>query len=145
MIKLTENSVPCPRPSLKFTLRLMCPLCGQTRLQAANRFFEFSLGCPKCAYKFEREDGYFSGSPWMVGYPIVGISLLVISLVLKFIKPDTSVYFLITAGFFLGALLSVIGFPWFRAIWMHADLWLNPLTSNDHQLFKATILADEKH
>lgn len=81
-------SAPQPQPHhtdatawlyFKRSLRLVCPECGEhpifTPLKKTRTLSQWVFplqGCPKCGYKYEREDGYFLLSTWALNYGLMG-------------------------------------------------------------------------
>lgn len=120
---------------LTHALKLRCPLCGQHSLLQPKSHFEFAPGCPHCKYFFEREEGYFSGAAWMVGYPIIGLSMLVGSLLVMHFWQNLDSYIVALIGFIVGILFGIAAFPWSRALWMVFDLYFQPLSEEEHQRF----------
>jgi hypothetical protein len=120
---------------LRHALKLNCPLCGNHPLLRPKSHFEFAKGCPECKYFFEREEGYFSGAAWMIGYPIIGLSMLVGGLlVLQFWKNLDS-YSVALVGFAIGIVFGIAAFPWFRSLWMVFDLYFQPLSKEEHERY----------
>lgn len=108
-------------------LRLKCPYCCKESLQSKGSWFSFQKGCPHCNYVYAREDGYFSGAPWMISYPLS--SVLAFSLVFLIYnsehRPSALVIALsvgvICAGF------GILTYPFAKAIWMYVDHHFHPV------------------
>jgi uncharacterized protein (DUF983 family) len=70
------------------SLRLRCPVCGESPLFPAVRslksfsaWFETLPGCPRCRYAYDRESGYYMMALWAFDYgpaALFGISLLIL-------------------------------------------------------------------
>ena len=73
-----------------------CPRCGEGRL--FRRWFTMVPTCPKCAYRFEREEGFALGASVMslVIGQIIAVAYLIVSLILT--MPDPPVTRLIAIG-----------------------------------------------
>ena len=121
---------PRSKPSLQAIWRLQCPYCLDSSLRKPGSWFEFQEGCPRCQYRYEREDGYFTGAPWMITYPIMGISMLVI--VTSFAEKlgiGSLKFISLIAGVFV--VMSIGLYPYSRAIWMVFDHLIHPLQDKD--------------
>lgn len=109
---------------------MRCPYCLQTPLRKPGSWFEFKDGCPRCNYRYEREDGYFSGAPWMVTYPILAVAVL--SIVIGFSSDLGLGSFKLMGAIALVAVMIGLGlYPFSRAIWMVLDHLLHPLQDKD--------------
>ena len=119
------------KPKLLHALKLKCVLCGKTPLLQEGSWFIFKQGCSECCYHYEREEGYFSGAAWIIGYGFVGFSALCCGLSALFLLPKMSSYALV--GFTsVGAVLGAIAFfPFSRSLWMFIDHVLHPLSSSE--------------
>ena len=120
------------RPKLRAIVLLRCPHCLQQPLRKPGSWFEFNEGCPTCGYRYEREEGYFVGAPWMISYPILGIPGLIAAIRLY---PYFSQHYVMTIfGAILALGASVLGlafYPFARAIWLVADHLFNPLEDSE--------------
>jgi len=79
--------------------------------------------CPRCGYRFEREEGYFLGSYAinLVAAEFVTIGLLVIFLT----QTDYSWVVLELIFIPMAVILPLITFPFSRTFWMALDLMLD--------------------
>jgi uncharacterized protein (DUF983 family) len=119
---------------------LRCPHCLQSRLRKENSWFDFKEGCKRCNYRYEREEGYFLGAPWMINYPLTSV-----------ISIAAGVYFYRYTEIHssaLAALLSVIAigvgaffYPYARAIWMVGDHIIHPLQDKDRLDFQLPLTS----
>ncbi len=102
-------------------LRLRCPVCLQGRL------FRSMLGmyseCPACGVHYEREHGYFLNSMF-IAYA-VGFLVLIPSAILLALNEVSIAFFSIVMVVETIVIWPLI-FRYSRAIWMHADQWLDP-------------------
>lgn len=104
-----------------------CPLCGAGRL--FTRWFRMEERCPDCAYRFEREEGFFLGA-YVINLAIaqgVVILLAVVPLIVRLAgNPDASIVPFVAGGV-AGALLApLVFYPWSKTIWTAFDLMLRP-------------------
>lgn len=125
------SSLPRQKPSLGFAMRLRCLYCGEHRLLKPGSWFEFVKGCPRCAYRYERELGYYTSASWMINFPAT--ASLAFSLVVYLIWADLPLSSLqvamIVSAFTLGFGLFI--FPYAQAFWMYFEHRINPLTAED--------------
>lgn len=119
------------RPKFTSILLLRCPHCMKEGLRKPGSWFEYRDGCEECGYKYEREQGYFTGAPWMVNYSFA--SLLCFYLYFKFMEVFPEAHYMIQAVSIAiaGVLFSLFFYPFARAIWMFVDHLIHPLTEKD--------------
>ena len=106
---------------LKAILNSRCPHCLEG--EVFDTFMKMHETCPKCAIKFEREDGYFMMSVF-IGYVMAVVALLPIVIAL-YINDATTAWYLLTLLPTL-LLLSPIIFHYARMLWLHIDEVLDP-------------------
>jgi len=100
-----------------------CPRCGQGGL--FTRWFRMVECCPRCGYRFEREEGFFLGA-LVVNFGVTEGLLLVVAIV-PFIalhaagrSPDTATF---VAAALAAAVVGPIAFyPFSRTTWAAIDL-----------------------
>lgn len=122
------------KPKLIHALKLRCVLCGKEPLLQQGKWFQFRKGCTVCSYRYEREEGYFSGAAWVIGYGFVGFSALFCGLTALFLLPGLSSYALLTFTSIGSILAAVLFFPYSRSLWMFIDHYLHPLSSSEQNL-----------
>ena len=61
-------------------LRRRCGRCGAKRIFSS--YFQLHERCPRCGYKFEREEGFFTGV-YLVNYAIT--ALLLVAMIFAFL------------------------------------------------------------
>lgn len=119
------------KPSLWRALRLRCPYCGVEPLLQRGSWFNFRAGCPRCGYRYEREEGYYTGGSWMVNFPVTATSIFVLSWVMVVKFPQLSGLLLAAAVSALAVVLGLFIYPFCMAIWMYFEHVFHPLTSED--------------
>lgn len=109
---------------------LRCAYCGRTSFRKKNSWFDFADGCERCNYKFEREEGYFLGAPWMINYPLT--SVISIGAGIYFYR-YTDLHSLGLAGLLSAIAISfgILFYPFARAIWMVGDHLIHPIQERD--------------
>ena len=113
-------------------LRLRCPHCGETAIfpplrktRSLSGWFTAEYGCPRCAYRFEREPGYFLMATWATGFfppALLGVALMLL-LPLWFKMSDTV---WLAACMIPAALLAVVIARHARAIFLWIDHLFDP-------------------
>ena len=119
-------------PRIRGIFRLRCPYCLETHLLQPGSWFEFNEGCRRCGYRFEREEGYFLGAPWMISYPLIGAICLAVAV---FTYPLLAPRFGMTGLAVLISITAIVTgllfYPYARAIWMVGDHLLHPLNPEE--------------
>ena len=100
-----------------------CPRCGSSDIFVG--FFQLRDRCPSCAFRFEREEGYWTGAM------IVNIAacevwfgiLFGASVLLTW--PDVPWELLLGVALFTNGLLPVVFYPWSKTIWMALEVYLH--------------------
>ena len=110
------------------SLFFLCPHCNETPLLKKKSWFDFREGCDKCGYKYDREEGYFWGAPFMLNYPITGDTLGLIAYV--YLEPalrDYDVYVLSSIVCLIICASAMFLFPFAKALWMFLDHVVHPV------------------
>lgn len=123
-----------------FTLR--CPYCCETALQKKGSWFKFQEGCSKCQLLFEREEGYFLGAAWMINYPLIGVTLMLIGAGLFMLFPEGTPMQYASALSVAAVVGGLLFFPFGRSIWMYFDHLLHPMTEEDREKYLKHSLSD---
>jgi uncharacterized protein (DUF983 family) len=103
-------------------LRLRCPVCGQGRV--FRTLFGMYERCPRCGWRYEREDGYFTGA---TAINLVISELVVVAAVIPLAINQAPLWLVILFGVTVPVLLPLLGFRHSRSLWMALDLALHPL------------------
>lgn len=118
--------------------RLNCPYCGKHSLlkgpvltKPLNWFF-FAKGCPECRYLYEREEGYFAGSTWMVNYFVISVFGLAVAAYCG-ISTDLDGLMTATVTSLSIIVFGLFFFPYGTAIWMYFDHSVHPLKDEERQ------------
>ena len=109
-----------------------CPLCGSGRLFTG--WFRMKERCPRCGYRFEREEGFFLGA-YVINLGIAQglvILLAVVPLIVSLAAdPDTSIAPFVVGGVVGAVVAPVVFYPWSKTIWTAFDLILRPPSSRE--------------
>lgn len=100
-----------------------CPRCGQGKL--FRRWFSMVPTCPKCGYRFEREEGFALGASVMslVLGQIIAVAFLIVSLVLT--MPDPPVVRLVIMGVAVVLLTGLFIQPFTKTLWAAVDMLMH--------------------
>jgi len=87
--------------------------------------------CPRCGYRFEREQGFIVGG--MAINIVVTEGLLAVFLVVSLIAtwPDPPVAALIAGAIALNLVVPILFYPFSKTIWAAFDLLVMPLDAVD--------------
>lgn len=126
-----QKAIMTKAPRLGAALRLKCPYCGVEPLQQKGSWFEFDVGCSRCEYRYEREEGYYTGASWMINFPFTATLafLLVTALVWANLALSSTQIALIATVFVFG--FGMFFFPYSQAIWMCIEHRFHPLNQED--------------
>jgi uncharacterized protein (DUF983 family) len=106
-----------------------CPRCGQPKIFSS--FFSLRSSCPRCGFRFEREEGYWTGAM------IVNIAACEIWFAILFIGviaatlPNIAWVPLLGVALFTNGLLPVVFYPWSKTIWMALDVYYHRDLTDD--------------
>jgi uncharacterized protein (DUF983 family) len=112
---------------LRRGLTKRCPVCGSGHL--FDRWFRMKERCPRCDYKFEREEGFFLGAYTINLAVSEGLLLLLAIFPLIFLlgtNRDVSIWPIMVIGLALAILAPLVFYPFSRTIWSAIDLVLRP-------------------
>lgn len=87
--------------------------------------------CPRCAYKFEREEGFFLGA-YVVNLGITQLVVVAyIGLAIVLTLPDPPILPLALGGGAVAILTPLIGYPISKTFWTAIDLVMHPAHLRD--------------
>ncbi len=121
---------PLGQPRFLPVLRLHCPYCCEESLRAASSWFEFKEVCPRCHYKIERENGYFTGASWMINFPVTASLAFLLVIWLYQAGGWGSMSIAGIAAFFTFA-FGLWFFPFSQSLWLYIEHRLRPLEAED--------------
>ena len=109
-----------------------CAVCGSGKL--FTRWFRMKERCPRCGYRFEREEGFFLGA-YVINLAFAQgmvILLAVVPLIVRLADdPDASILPFAVGGF-LGAVVGpMVFYPWSKTVWTAFDLILRPVAARE--------------
>lgn len=103
-----------------------CPVCGR-RSGLFRRWVLMAERCPRCNFKFERDEGHFVGAVGM--NTIMSFGLLLLALIVFFIAtyPDIPAGPWVFGAAAVFGLVPVILYPISKTLWVAIDLVMRPL------------------
>ena len=123
-----SRTPPSPARMLARGLTKRCPLCGSGGLFV--RWFRMRERCPRCGYRFEREEGFFLGA-YVVNLGIAEGLVLLLGIVpcIAFLaaNPDASLVPIFVSGLAAAVLAPLVFYPFSRTLWSAIDLILRPV------------------
>ena len=112
------------RALLGRAVRRACPNCGERDIWTG--WFALKERCPRCRYRFEREEGYFLGA---MAVNLIVAELLAVGLMVGlFIWTD--LHWLAIEAIVIPLVLGlpILFYPFARTFWMALDLTFTPKT-----------------
>jgi uncharacterized protein (DUF983 family) len=110
------------RHYLRRALRLRCPVCGARGLFHGLTMRE---SCPACGFAFEREPGYWTNAATMNFMISGGLTLMII---VPIVFTGIPVPLILAISIALAAVIPLLWFRHFKALWLAIDLHVNPPT-----------------
>jgi uncharacterized protein (DUF983 family) len=108
--------------------RRRCARCGGHGIFSS--WLKLRDRCPTCGYRFEREEGFFTGV-YLVNYSLIAVvivfELFVYLLYANAQNGDASVAVPLMVGFATALLLPLLTYPFAKAMWAAIDLAARPL------------------
>ena len=115
--------------SLVSAVRKRCPNCGEKNIWKS--FGQMKDACPDCRFRFEREEGYWTGAMIVaIAIPIV-LLLLVFVLPMILTWPEVPWTTLLIAAFVVLGLSPIVLYPHSKTIWVWLDLTFNPARAEE--------------
>ena len=109
-------------------LRRRCGRCGAKRI--FRSYFQLHERCPRCGYKFEREEGFFTGV-YLVNYAVTAFLLVVeifaFLLVAVASDGDVSLVPWLVGGAAIAIFCPLLLYPYAKSTWAAIDLAARPL------------------
>ena len=103
-------------------LRLRCPRCGKGKL--FRRGFTMFEQCSYCGWRFEREEGYWTGA---MAVNLVFSEIIVAAIVIPLAARQVPLLPLFAIGLPAVALLPVLFYRHSKALWICIDFMIHPV------------------
>ena len=111
---------------------LRCPNCGKGKL--FRRFFSMYERCSVCGWRFEREEGYWTGA---VAVNLVVTELLIAIIAVPFAislaVSQQPITLLVIIGAPLPIVLPLLFFRHSKSFWMSLDFMLHPVEAEERR------------
>jgi uncharacterized protein (DUF983 family) len=101
-------------------LRRKCPQCGSGHL--FQKWITMADTCPQCAYRFEREEGFFLGA---IVVSVIITELVIVAIIaigFSLTLPNTPVGALAIGGGLAALFTPLLIYPFTKTIWTAIDL-----------------------
>jgi len=109
-----------------------CPLCGSGGL--FDGWFRMRERCPRCGYRFEREEGFFLGA-YVINLAITQGLLLLLAVVPLIVlldrRPDQSLVPIVVGGLAAAVAGPLLFYPFSKTVWTAVDLILRPVRAHE--------------
>lgn len=106
-----------------------CPVCGSGKL--FSKWFNLAERCPRCGLRFEREPGTFIGAIGMNTILTFGSLMGVIAIGVVLTQPDIPTVPLTVIAVSWAIVMSLVGMPITKTLWLAIDLLLSPLRDDE--------------
>ncbi|MDQ4097160.1 MAG: DUF983 domain-containing protein [Actinomycetota bacterium] len=109
-----------------------CPVCGSGGL--FERWFRMKEWCPRCGYRFEREEGFFLGAIVVnlaVAEALMALLCIVPVIYLSATRPEASLWPVIAGGIVAAVVAPLFFYPFSKTIWVALELMLRPAGSHE--------------
>src|SRR5215469_1791866 len=111
-------------------LRRRCGRCGAKRI--FRSYFQLHDRCPRCGYKFEREEGFFTGV-YLINYAVTAVLLviLIFAFLLEDLASEGDVSYApwLVGGAVIAILCPLLVYPVAKSTWAAVDLAARPLAT----------------
>lgn len=107
-----------------------CAVCGRRR-GLFRRWVHMADNCPRCGFKFERDEGHFVGA---VGInTILSFAILLFSLITFFVAtyPDIPVGPWVFGAAAVFSLVPILLYPVSKTLWSAIDVVMRPLEDGE--------------
>ena len=110
-------------------LFLRCPYCGKGKL--FRRFYSMYDRCPVCGWRYEREEGYWTGAMALnLVVTELLIAIVTVPVVIWLAVSGLSVWPLVIIGVPMCVILPLLFFRHAKSFWMSLDFMVHPV---DHE------------
>ena len=130
---------PSPPPAPASPVRMLgrgltkrCAVCGSGGL--FDGWFTMKKRCPRCGYRFDREEGFFLGA-YVINLAVAEGLMAVLCIVpliwLLATRPDASLWPIMVGGV-IGAVVAPLVFsPFSKTTWVALELMLRPAQAHE--------------
>ena len=128
MTTTTTANRPSPARMLVRGAAKRCAVCGGGRLFPT--WFRMAERCPRCQYRFEREEGFFLGAYVMnlgIAQGLVILLAVIPTIVLRNADADASLAPVLIGGVVGAVLAPLFFYTWSKTLWVAVELIMRPL------------------
>ncbi len=113
-------------------LFLRCPYCGKGKL--FRRFYTMYDQCPVCGWRYEREEGYWTGAMALnLVVTELLIAIVTVPLVIWLAVSGLSVWPLVIIGVPMCVILPLLFFRHAKSFWMSLDFMIHPVDPEEQR------------
>ena len=114
-----------------------CAVCGSGGL--FEGWFRMKERCPRCGYKFEREEGFFLGA--LVVNLAVAEALMAALCIIPLIwllatRPEASLWPVFAGGAIGAVVAPILFYPFSKTVWVALELMLRPAQTTEPTDFR---------
>ncbi len=113
-------------------LFLRCPYCGKGKL--FRRFYSMYDRCPVCGWRYEREEGYWTGA---IALNLVVTELLIaivtVPVVIWLAVSGLPIWPLVAIGLPMCFILPLLFFRHAKSFWMSLDFMIHPVDPEEQR------------
>ncbi len=113
-------------------LFLRCPYCGKGKL--FRRFYSMYDRCPVCGWRYEREEGYWTGAMALnLVVTELLIAIVTVPVVIWLAVSGLPIWPLVAIGLPMCFILPLLFFRHARSFWMSLDFMIHPVDPEEQR------------
>lgn len=117
------------RQALSRGLRGRCPNCGGGKLFTG--LADLKESCPRCGFRFEREDGYWVGAMTVLMAVVLAVFGSFILGGMLLFWPDVPWNILVWGGVGLNIIVPFALYGWSKTVWLGVDMAFSPARDDE--------------
>lgn len=111
---------------------LRCPYCGEGKL--FRKWFSMYERCPVCGFRFEREEGYWTGAMAVnMMVTVLFIVFVLVPLAIVFAAAHESFILFLLVSLPLPLILPLLLFRHAKSLWLNIDFMINPAEPDERR------------
>lgn len=113
-------------------LFLRCPYCGKGKL--FRRFYSMYDRCPVCGWRYEREEGYWTGAMALnLVVTELLIAIVTVPVVIWLAVSGLPIWPLVAVGLPMCFILPLLFFRHAKSFWMSLDFMIHPVDPEEQR------------
>ena len=113
-------------------LFLRCPYCGKGKL--FRRFYSMYDRCPVCGWRYEREEGYWTGAMALnLVVTELLIAIVTVPVVIWLAVSGLPIWPLVAIGLPMCFILPLLFFRHAKSFWMSLDFMIHPVDPEEQR------------